>query len=187
MTLVAIKPPEYDVDLQLAYGTPDNITGKPIYKNPTCWLHPDAAAILSRTIELANDINLRLRIFDGYRPTEAQWVLWRHNPNPTFVTNPERGSPHSRGIAIDLTLIDRKNNKALEMGTDFDDFSDKAFHNCKYLDAEYRENRFLLLGLMASAGWDYYLNEWWHYQLFESRKFPLISNSELPKSMMDKT
>ena len=50
--------------------------------------------------------------------------------------------------------------------------------------AEAQRNRHLLLGLMTAAGWDFYRNEWWHYQLFNARDYPLISNSELPKSMM---
>ena len=45
-------------------------------------------------------------------------------------------------------------------------------------------NRLILLGLMASAGWDHYLNEWWHYQLFEPRRYPLLGDSASGINMM---
>ena len=177
MTLIRISSPEYDVDLALAYATADNITGRPIYLHATCWLHTDAAAALKRAIALARELDLKFRIFDAYRPVEAQWKLWNHDPNPAFLADPRRGSPHSRGIAIDLTLVRRADGVALEMGTPFDDFSARAFHNCSTLAPEVRRNRCLLLGLMASAGWDHYLNEWWHYQLYNPRAYPLLWDS----------
>ena len=177
MTLIRISSPEYDVDLALAYATADNITGRPIYLHATCWLHTDAAAALARAIALARELDLKFRIFDAYRPVEAQWKLWNHGPNPAFLADPRRGSPHSRGIAIDLTLGRRSDGVALEMGTPFDDFSARAFHNCSTLAPEVRRNRCLLLGLMASAGWDHYLNEWWHYQLYNPRTYPLLWDS----------
>ena len=41
---------------------------------------------------------------------------------------------------------------------------------------QHRKNRMILLGLMSSAGWDFYDKEWWHYQLFNPRYFPLLSD-----------
>ena len=184
MTLIRIAPPEFDVELALAYATPGNLTGKAIYRHPACWLHTDAAAALVRAITLAAELDLRLCIFDAYRPVEAQWVLWRHNPDPDFLADPRRGSPHSRGIAIDLTLQRRVDGSGLDMGTGFDDFSERAFHNCATLAVESRRNRFLLLGLMASAGWDHYLNEWWHYQLYNPRAYPLLWDSAARTGLM---
>ncbi|MEX2010146.1 MAG: D-alanyl-D-alanine dipeptidase, partial [Dongiaceae bacterium] len=42
----------------------------------------------------------------------------------------------------------------------------------------------LQLGLMTAAGWDFYRNEWWHYQLFEARRYPLYSDSALAAGLM---
>jgi D-alanyl-D-alanine dipeptidase len=75
MTLVAIAPPEYDVELQLAYATADNFTGRPVYGRAAAYLHPIAAAHLKRAIEGAAALGLRLVIFDAFRPSEAQWAL----------------------------------------------------------------------------------------------------------------
>jgi D-alanyl-D-alanine dipeptidase len=181
--LAEITSPNFDVAFKIAYAENDNFTGAPIYGRPACYLHHDAAALLERAIELAGDIGKRLLIFDGFRPTEAQWVLWNHTPDPDFLADPRRGSPHSRGVAVDLTLID-ENDAPLEMGTIFDDFTHLAHHGNREIPRHAQTNRLILLGLMTAAGWDFYRNEWWHYQMFDSRRYPLISDSELECSMM---
>ncbi len=183
MLLVPIAPPEFDVDLHIAYATADNFTGATIYTRAACYLHPEAAECLEHAIAIAFGLGLRLRLFDGYRPSEAQWALWRHTPNPDFLADPRRGSPHSRGAAIDLTLIDQTGS-ALDMGTPFDTFSPLSHHGSRGVSSEVRRNRLLLLGLMTDAGWDFYRNEWWHYQLFNARRLPLLSDSAAATSMM---
>jgi len=184
MDLIRILPPEFDVDLTIAYATSNNITGKQIYCDSGCWLHEDAAEALLIAIGFASDLGLKFRIFDAFRPVEAQWKLWNHDPNPNFLTHPEKGSPHSRGIAVDLTLLNREDNNPLNMGTSFDDFSEMAFHNSRIVTPEVRKNRYTLLGLMISSGWDYYLNEWWHYQLYNSQNYELLSDRAAGTGLM---
>ncbi len=181
--LVEIVPPAFDVDITIAYATADNFTGVPVYGRPGCYLHAEAAGLLTRAIGLAADIGLRLCIFDAFRPTEAQWVLWNHTPDPDFLADPRRGSPHSRGAAVDLTLLD-PTGRALDMGTEFDAFTPRSHHGAEGISADAARNRHLLLGLMTAAGWDFYRNEWWHYQMFDSRRFPLVSDRALPQPMM---
>ena len=182
--LVEIAPRDFGVDLMIAYAGADNFTGKPVYARPACYLHKDAAALLRRAVELAAAAGYRLLIFDGFRPSEAQWVLWNHTPDPNFLADPRRGSPHSRGVAVDLTLIDADSAAPLEMGTDFDDFTLRAHHGDLDIPAAAQINRHILLGIMTAAGWDFYRNEWWHYQMFDSRRYPLISDEQLDSSMM---
>jgi len=168
----------------LAYATSDNFTGRPIYDRADCWLHPEAVRHLRRAMALASALGLRFRIFDGFRPHEAQWILWNHTPDPEFLADPRRGSPHSRGVAVDLTLVD-STGQALDMGTAFDAFTPLSHHGNTEISAEAQKNRYLLQGIMSSAGWDFYTNEWWHYQLFDAhRRFPLLSDSVLAISMM---
>ncbi len=181
--LVAIGPPEFDLDVALAYATADNITGKPIYRHARCYLHPKAAEHLGQAIALARHIGCRLKIFDAFRPTEAQWVLWNHTPDPEFLADPRKGSPHSRGAAVDLTLID-ETGVELDMGTGFDAFSPQAHHGRLDILPSAGRHRAILLGLMTAAGWDNYRNEWWHYQLFNARDYPLVSDGELGAGLM---
>ena len=52
------------------------------------------------------------------------------------------------------------------------------------ISPEAQRNRALLMGIMTSAGWDFYRNEWWHYQLFNAQRLPLLSDSVLDTPMM---
>ena len=183
MKLVEVTPTEFDVDFYIAYATANNFTGKPVYKRPGCYLHPDAAECLATAINLARKIGLRLRIFDAFRPSEAQWALWGHSPDPEFLANPRKGSPHSRGVAVDLTLIDEKKN-ALDMGTNFDAFTPLSHHGNTEVSPDAQRNRYLLLGIMTTAGWDFYHNEWWHYQLSDSRRYEILGDAALQEPMM---
>ncbi len=184
MTLISIAQPAFDVDLALAYATADNFTGRPVYGRACCWLNADAALLLAAAIDLAAAQGLRFRIFDAFRPHEAQWALWRHTPDPDFLADPRRGSPHSRGAAVDLTLVDA-GGAALDMGTAFDAFTPLSHHANREISPEAQKNRLLLLGLMTAAGWDFYGKEWWHYKLFNARaRYPLLSDSVLPEPMM---
>ncbi len=183
MALVEITPEGFGVDIALAYATAENFTGRPVYRRADCWLHPDAAQALAAAVRLARAIGYRLRIYDAFRPSEAQWALWNHTPDPDFLADPRRGSPHSRGVAVDVTLVDG-DGRALEMGTGFDAFTPRSHHGTLDIAAEAQRNRTLLLGLMTAAGWDFYRNEWWHYQLFKARDYPLLSDRDLPRPMM---
>jgi D-alanyl-D-alanine dipeptidase len=183
MSLVEITPQSHDLVIDLAYATSRNFTGRPVYRRALCYLHSDAAARLTRAVELARPLGLRLKLLDAFRPAEAQWVLWNARPDPGFLADPRRGSPHSRGAAVDLVPIDRE-GRELDMGTAFDAFTPLSHHGNTEIAPEAQRNRFLLLGLMSAAGWDFYANEWWHYQLFDPGQYPLLSDADLPTAMM---
>ncbi len=183
VSIVEITAESYGVEIDLRYATERNFTGLPVYTAAHCYLNTDAAAKLARAVELAARFGLRLHIFDALRPAEAQWALWNHTPDPEFLADPQTGSPHSRGAAVDLSL--RNGNGALlDMGTPFDAFTPLSHHTASGIPATAQRNRMLLLGLMTAAGWDFYSKEWWHYQLSDSRRYPLIADSALPKPMM---
>lgn len=183
MLLVEISPPAFAVSFDIAYASERNITGRPVYARPACYLNPEAAGLLQTAIVLAATLGYRLKIFDAFRPAEAQWALWNHNPDPEFLADPRRGSPHSRGAAVDLTLVG-PDGTDLDMGTGFDAFTPLSHHGNLEISATAQRNRALLLGIMTAANWDFYRNEWWHYQLFNPRRFPLLSDSAAGTSMM---
>ena len=181
--LVEVTPQTHGVVLELAYATSDNFTGRAIYRRAVCYLHADAEKRLRRAVGLAAALGCRLKVFDGFRPSEAQWVLWNHTPDPDFLADPRRGSPHSRGVAVDLTLVDEA-GRPLDMGTPFDAFTPLSHHGNTGISPAAQRNRFLLLGLMSAAGWDFYDKEWWHYQLFDSRRYPVLSDETLAEGLM---
>ncbi|MFM0172847.1 D-alanyl-D-alanine dipeptidase [Paraburkholderia sediminicola] len=174
--LIEITPATHGVDIDLVYATARNLTGKPIYKAAHCLLLEPAEAALRRAVELANQIGTTLRIFDAYRPPQAQQVLWDFLPDPTYVADLTRGSNHSRGTALDLTLLDA-HGEELDMGTGFDAMTIESEHFHPGLPLEVQRNRMLLLGVMHGAGFTHIKSEWWHYELPGSRALPLIDNS----------
>lgn len=181
--LTEILPEEYHVLLQIAYATPYNFTGEPVYRAAKCYLHPEAAEKLKTAVRLAAALDYRIKVFDAFRPSEAQWKLWNHTPDPNFLADPNKGSPHSRGVAVDLTLCDLQ-GRELNMGTGFDEFSPLSHHGVTEIPEEAQRNRLILLGIMTSAGWDFYRNEWWHYQLFNSRNYPIYNDKEAGSDMI---
>jgi D-alanyl-D-alanine dipeptidase len=182
MALVEITADRLGLELDIVYATERNFTGAKVYSRPGCYLHPDAAEALTRAVGSAAQLGLKIRIFDAFRPREAQFKLWAHTPDPEFLAEPNSGSPHSRGIAVDLTLVGA--GAELDMGTGFDAFTPRSHHGSREVSAEAQRNRHLLLGLMTASGWDFYRNEWWHYQLFRPRAYPLLGDDALPLPMM---
>jgi len=183
MSLVKITQATHNIELDLKYATSDNFTGQPVYQRADCYLRAEAEQLLIAARDLAEIQGWRLRVFDAFRPSEAQWKLWAHTPDPDFLADPNRGSPHSRGVAVDLTLINIKSNHALDMGTTFDAFCPQSHHGNTDISTKAQENRMLLMGLMTTAGWDFYRNEWWHYQMFEARQFDVLGDDNLCERM----
>lgn len=183
--LTEITAEGFGVELDIVYATSANFTGKPVYARPACYLLPEAADCLRRAVDLAAPLGYRLRVFDGFRPSEAQWKLWEHTPDPEFIADPRRGSPHSMGAAVDVTLIDVATGQDLNMGTPFDDLRPLSHHGVMEISAEAQRNRIVLLGLMTAAGFDFFRNEWWHYQLFNARaRYPVLSDAAAGTGMM---
>ena len=110
--------------------------------------------IYAKLLKFQEKIGLKIKIFDAYRPVYVQKKLWEFLPNPEFIAPPDKGSPHSRGIAIDITLVDQEENE-LEMGTGFDEFSKLSYHGNINISEKSYHNRLLLLGIMIDAGWDF--------------------------------
>ncbi len=146
----------------IRYATEKNFTGKKIYPCPDVMLRKDAAFALKRAHDILKTKNLRMKIYDAYRPPSAQWKLWYHTPIKLYVTDPRKGSKHSMGIAIDLTLVD-ESGKELDMGTSYDFFGEASHHTYMSLPEKVLANRLLLKTTMENAGFISIKSEWWHY------------------------
>lgn len=178
--LIEITEEKFGVILDLRYASDNNVCHHTLYSKPLCYLHEAAIEPLQNAIKAAKNIGLKLKVFDGFRPIAVQQYMFdkfpSDDPNGGFISNPNGGViPHCRGVAIDLTLTDMSGNE-LDMGSDFDEFSELAFHNCEKISPEAQRNRLILIGLMSAAGWDFYSKEWWHYQLFKPREYPIVTS-----------
>lgn len=172
--LVEINQFTHPITLDIRYASANNFTGVAIYNKPLCLIHKDALVLFEKAIVLAARQGYSFKVFDTFRPQAAQEALWRICPNETYIMPPTKGSVHTRGVAIDLTLID-KDGGELDMGTPFDDFTEQSHHGA-VLNTVAEQNRYTLLGIMTTAGFDFYRNEWWHYQMFNPREYELLKN-----------
>lgn len=182
INIVEIDP---DILVDLKYSTADNFIGKDVYGClSNCYLQKKAAEMLSVASNYLKNENdsLRLLIYDGGRPHSIQKILWNSLPQykpsvrKTFVANPDEGSIHNYGSAVDLTIADI-NGEPLDMGTKYDFFGELAYpkFESKFLrDGKLTEkqvaNRILLRKIMLKAGFTGIEYEWWHFNAISRAK-----------------
>ena len=163
----------------LRYSTEDNFVKKALYPpftSVTFLRLPAANALANVQKELAEK-GLGLKIFDAYRPYSVTVKFWELIKDERYVANPSKGSGHNRGLAVDLTIIDLKTGKELEMGTDFDNFTDTAHHTFTALSETVLNNRKLLKDVMLKYGFKLFETEWWHYYWPNHRNYEVMDLS----------
>lgn len=180
--------PNLQVDLR--YATADNFLGAPVYGDlATCYLAKDAAAMLARAgSELAaHHPELRLHVWDCARPAVIQRRMWAvvvGTPAERYVADPKKGSIHSFGCAVDITLAGT-DGTPLDMGTPHDYFGRRAQPDVELelrqrgeLSAAQLANRLVLREVMVRAGFQPLSVEWWHFdcatQSDTRRRFRII-------------
>lgn len=171
LTDIAEAFPQLAIDLK--YATADNLTGHPIYRDARCLLHKDAAKALAKSIHIASVAGYKLLILDAYRPPAAQAILWQACPNPDYVVPLSRGSNHSRGTAVDVTLID-EHGVIVDMGTGFDEMREHSHPYHPAVAVQAQRNRLMLNAIMLGGGFTGIATEWWHFELPGSESYLLI-------------
>lgn len=159
--------------IEMRYAMAENFTGKKVYSDAgkRCFVHKDMAEKLDVVQKDLKKHGLGLKIWDGLRTFAAQRAFWAILPDPRYVGNPEKGGRHTRGTAVDLTLIRLSDGKELEMPTKFDDFSEKAHHNYRDASPEAIKNKEFLKNIMMKHGFELVNTEWWHYDLKGWREY----------------
>lgn len=154
--------PDFSYDLR--YATENNFMKAAVYPCAECYTRVKTArALLAANAEFRQH-GVRIRFFDCYRPNSVQYKMWAIVPNPQYVANPVKGSIHNKGGAVDITL-ETLDGVPLEMGTDFDFFGRRAYHDNTDLPEEVLNNRRLLKETMERHGFWSVRTEWWHYNL----------------------
>ncbi|AMA49213.1 peptidase M15 [Flavobacterium covae] len=171
-TFVNIKDYSKDFILDIRYATNDNFLKSKVYDCDACYLRYKTVKQLIKANKEFLKEGYRIKLFDCYRPLSIQKKMWKIISNPNYVANPEKGSIHNRGGAVDLTLVDKLGNE-LNMGTEFDHFGKESSHTYSNLSKEILKNRKWLKDMMKKHHFDALESEWWHYGLEGARYFQL--------------
>jgi len=169
---VDIKSLESSVVEDIRYATTNNFTSKVIYECPRCLMRYGAAKDFVKAAREFLTMGYRIKVFDCYRPHSAQYKLWEIMPNKNYVANPDKGSIHNRGAAVDMTLVDSLGYE-LDMGTGFDYFGLKAYSIFFDLPEEVIKNRRLMWSVMNKHGFKEIKTEWWHLSHYSCLKYPI--------------
>lgn len=162
----------------LRYATDNNFLEEVVYPCGECYTRVKTARALLAANKDFMEQGFRIRFFDCYRPNSVQYKMWELVPNPQYVANPEKGSIHNKGGAVDITL-ETLEGEPLEMGTDFDFFGPKAHHDHTDLPDTVLENRKVLKETMEAHGFLSIRTEWWHYNLGAAVNDP-VANFQWP-------
>lgn len=169
--LVEIRDIAPNILIDLKYATEDNFTGQVVYDFDCCLLVEEAALRLVDILAELETKGLGLKVWDGFRPVAAQWKFWELVPDERYISDPRKGGRHTRGTAVDLTLI-TLDGRALPMPTGFDDFSEKAHRDYANCSQEELDNRNFLEEIMQRHGFIGLPTEWWHFDLIGWESFP---------------
>src|SRR5207248_11717671 len=117
------------IKLDVRYASTNNFLGTPLYKSARAYLQRPAAEALVRAHRKLKERGYGLLIHDGYRPWYVTKMFWEATPERfhNFVADPEQGSRHNRGCAVDLTLYHLKSGKPVRMTGGYDEFSDRSY------------------------------------------------------------
>ncbi len=173
--LIEILPKKTGINLDIRYATNNNFMGQPMYAQARAFaISPAYNALLQIQQDLVKQ-GLGLKIFDGYRPYSVTVKFYEMAKDTTFVADPRKGSRHNRGCAIDLTLMDLKTGKDLEMPTGYDSFSRAAAATYDKANPLAIANRQILQNVMLAHGFQIFPSEWWHFDFIGWDKFPLMN------------
>ena len=159
----------------LRYAGRDNFVGADLDSPFDCaWLHRDAAQRLEEAVaRLASSRpDLQLLVLDALRPQRVQERMWKALEGTDltqYLAHPARGSIHSFGMAVDVTLVGA-GGRELDMGTPFDDLTERSHPVLERellakgeLAQAHIDNRELLRDAMTGSGWLGITREWWHF------------------------
>lgn len=161
---VLVKKYIPDIYVELRYATENNFTGVKIYDFTEAYLRYGTVKKLAQVQKELKLQGYSLKIWDAYRPFEAQQKLWEVYPDPNYVANPANGmKKHNLGGTVDITMV-AADGSVISMPTEFDDFSLKADRDYSDIeDEEAVKNVMILQNAMENNGFTGYQGEWWDY------------------------
>ena len=163
--LVDLKKLDDEFQLDIRYASTNNFMRSKFYKNERAFFNMSAA---DRLIEAKNDLKelgYGIIIYDAYRPWFVTKMFWEGTPENLkhFVANPENGSSHNKGCAIDIGLYDIETGESIVMISGYDEFTERAYPNYMGGSKKQRDIRDTLIQVMERNDFTVYEYEWWHF------------------------
>jgi zinc D-Ala-D-Ala dipeptidase len=173
--LIDVRQAIPDISIDLRYSTRHNVTGRPLYpRNMPCLLRPSTVERLKEAQTTLRAQGYGLRIWDAWRPSEAQEKLYSHGRSTGMFLDPKVGwSRHCGGVSVDATLVDAK-GRELPMPTYFDENLDRAASDLMPRDPIVRRNLRTLHNAMRGAGLLPLPSEWWHFDDADYLQNPVL-------------
>lgn len=188
---VDLKSLDQSLIVDIKYASSDNFVGRPLpgYKKNIAYLKEKTAVQVQKIQAELKRRDLSLVIYEAFRPQKTSdfFIAWsrdvsdqkmkaRYYPNVDKKAFFDLGyiaekSTHTRGIAIDVSLVDLSTGHALEMGGHFDFFDEVSHTLNRKIHETHMQNRLLLKTIMEEYGFENWPTEWWHYALCDSDRF----------------
>ena len=172
--LVTLDP---TIKLDVRYATTNDFLGTPVYTQARAFLQRPAAEALVRANHELKGLGYGLIIHDGYRPWYVTKIFWDATPDDKkiFVADPQSGSKHNRGCAVDLSLYDLKTGLEVEMPSGYDEMSERAYADYPGGTDEERTRRAVLKQAMEKQGFAVIPKEWWHFDYKDWKQYPILN------------
>jgi CubicO group peptidase (beta-lactamase class C family)/D-alanyl-D-alanine dipeptidase len=167
------------IKTDIRYATTNNFMGAVFYDKPRAFMQRPAAKALVRVHRHLRNKGYGLLIHDAYRPWYVTKMFWEGTPPHLrdFVADPEEGSKHNRGCAVDLTLFDLATGEAVTMVAGYDEMSPRSYPFYPGGTARQRWHRKLLREAMRREGFAVQPLEWWHFDYKDWDEYPIANVS----------
>lgn len=153
-----------NITFDIKYASTDNFTGQVIYPAAHAFILDAAAMALVQIAADLASLGYGLRVFDAYRPWHVTTYFWTHFPDDNlYLADPNYGSRHNRGCAIDLSLYDLRTGLEIDMPSAYDEFNEKSHLTYDGGTPEQNQNRALLQRMMNAHEFSSHPHEWWHF------------------------
>jgi D-alanyl-D-alanine dipeptidase len=165
------------IRLDIRYATTNDFLGSAMYTSARAFLQRPAAEALLRALRRLVPRGYGLLIHDAYRPWYVTRMFWDATPDSLhrFVANPDSGSKHNRGCAVDLSLYDLRTGAPVRMVGGYDEFSPRSSADYPGGTSLQRWYRALLRQAMEREGFQAYPEEWWHFDYRDWRSYPVLN------------
>jgi len=177
--LVELSSLDPSIRYDIRYATTNNFMQAVFYREPHAFLQRPAAEAVLRVHHSLAKHGYGLLIHDAYRPWFVTKMFFDATPEAQkiFVADPDNGSRHNRGAAVDLTLVRLDSGEPVQMMGGYDEFSERSYPDYIGGTTLQRWHRELLRAEMEAEGFRVYEYEWWHFDFEDWGRYQILNQT----------